>query len=176
MESSIELLIEVPNQVSLLFVAPPTLQELKGKVASSTNHQESSISLLYNRKGNFFKIADNETYLSLLKKTIAQGGDEIEMKVNIEESVNATVEEAWDLMSNISNIIPEESKQPEILIPEHIEETKEAKAVSQYSLYYRYLNGPDSEKWVGIELDSLEILLLELSNIIVNKESKSTSE
>lgn len=62
------------------------------------------------------------------------------MKVEFSEVV---IEEAWDLMSNVSHIVPvEESKDVEF----EIKPEKETKNEFISSVYYRYLNGPNFEK------------------------------
>ena len=175
MEKSVDLLITVPNQSPMLMVSPASLQDLYSKLASASNKSESSMSLLYNRKSTWFKITDNDTYTSIIRKTISSGQDEIEMKV---EFLEVAPEEAWDLMSNISHIVPEEAKEePKAeLVSDFFEVQEEAKVDPRFSLFYRYLNGPACERWVGLALDSLEITLQELSNIIVSKESLATTE
>ena len=175
MESSVDLLIEVPNQAPMLLISPATLQDLYSKISSASNKSESSISLLYNRKSTWFKISDNDTYISIISKTLSSGLDEIEMKV---EFTDAVADEAWDLISNTLQSLPEPPE--ELLKPEPPLDLpsahEEAKVETRFSLFYRYLNGPASERWIGLALDSLDITLLQLSNIIVSQESLATAD
>lgn len=170
MDISIDLLIEIPSQPSLMIVSPGTFSELLSKISSSASKPESSISLLYNRKGSWFKIADNTTYISILKKTAAQGSDEIEMKVDWIEEPH---KEEWDLMSDLSRIVPNE----EFKVQEPVFDFIPAPVVQEkFSLYYRYLNSSKHDQYIGITLENFEITMKELSDIIVLKENLATAD
>jgi ubiquitin-protein ligase len=173
MEKSIELLVEVPNQSSLILVSPESLSVLLLKLSGSVGRPEGEISLLYNRKGSWFKIADDETYKSILKRTISQGNDEIEMKIEFLEVPLA--EEAWDLMSNVSHINLDK-QDIDLNVPKEETKIQVIKSDPQASVYYRYLNGTSPQTWVGVNIDDLDILLIHLSNTIVTKEGLSSSE
>lgn len=172
MNKQIDLLIQVPDQPAMLLVSPESLQDLLSKLTSATSRPESSISLLYNRKSTWFKILDNDTYTSIISKTISSGLDEIELK--IEFSDMGPVEEAWDLMSNISHIVPEETKEDPV--PESFVVHEQPQFDGNSSLYYRFLNGPSTEKWNKLTIDDLEITLQALSETIVEKESFSVND
>ena len=162
MDNSIDLLIEVPNHPPILQVSPASLSDLISKLSSSILKPASSISVLYNRRGTFFKIADNETYTSVIAKAINQKLDEISLKV---EFLSAP-EDEWDLVSAINQTVTEEFK-----LEESKFELEPAPTTSNpFGLNYRYLNGPDHQRFKGLELENLDLLLSDLASLIVKNE------
>ena len=96
MDTKIDLLIEIPGQASILQLSPPSLIDLFNKLAESTGKSASSMSILLNRKGSWFKVSDNETYISMIQRASKANQDELELRV---EFIQA--EEDWDLVSRV---------------------------------------------------------------------------
>ena len=166
MDTKIDLLIEIPGQSSVLQVSPPSLLDLANKLADTTGRSASSISILLNRKGSWFKVSDNETYVSMIQRAIKTNQDELELKV---EFIQA--DDDWDLVSNLNQTVSEEVKHEEVHLPEetHFEHTGN-------KLFYRYLNGPNSKNYKSLDINDLDILMIEISNMIVKQENLVESE
>lgn len=166
MDTNIDLLIEIPAQSSVLQVSPPSLLDLVNKLAGSTGKAANSISILFNRKGSWFKVSDNETYVTMIQRAVKANQDELELKVEFLQ-----VDEDWDLVSSLNQTVSEEVKHEEIRLPEetHVEQTTN-------KLFYRYLNGPNSQNYQSLEINDLNILMIELSNLIVKQENLIESE
>ena len=166
MDTNIDLLIEIPGQSSVLQISPPSLADLANKLAESTGKSASSISILFNRKGSWFKVSDNETYISMIQRAVKANQDELELKVEF-----LHVDEDWDLVSSLNQTVSEEVKHEEIRLPEE-------PPVEQggNKLFYRYLNGPNNQQYHSVEINDLNILMIELSNLIVKQENLIESE
>ena len=107
MENSVKLIVRVPNHTLILLVCPSSLEELYSEIASISNKPESSISSLFYSVGSaWVKITSNNLYLSAIRRIIACGEDEIEMKV---EFIDIAPENARCLRSNDSHIISEDA-------------------------------------------------------------------
>jgi hypothetical protein len=166
MEKKIDLLIEIPGFPSLFQVSPGSLSDLISKISSSSQKSDSCISVLFNRKGSWFKISDNDSYLSLISKSLSQNLDELELKVEFSEPF-----EDWDVVSSLNQTVSEELKSLEIK-PEPLK--VEVEEVSK--VLYRYLNSSKPSVFQVLLIDSLDLTMAELSALIVKKENLSESE
>ena len=102
----------------------------------------------------------------MIQRAVKANQDELELKVEFLQ-----VDEDWDLVSSLNQTVSEEVKHEEIRLPEetHVEQTTN-------KLFYRYLNGPNSQNYQSLEINDLNILMIELSNLIVKQENLIESE
>mgnify|MGYP000149540891 FL=1 len=151
--SSIDLLVSLEGRTGLLISAPDTLDELFMEVAEQTGFDPGSFKVLSERKGTWYVIPNQKTYLNTLKKAASSQLEELEFKIEvISPQPEAFSEISWEMLS-----VPEKDE-------------------GESSLSYRILNSNKLEGFKEARVPSFTITLEELALIILQQENYSPGD